>query len=99
MENIETNGEMKNVETGIPEQPKKNATLDTKQAYIDINKEGWITATVHLSKGLYEIIGFLAQVQDVARVQIAQAMKRAKEQDEKLIKPGFRGFKGLFTQK
>lgn len=93
MENSNNGAEgiLKDGQAGIPDGAEKEVAPDRTRAYIDINKDGWITATIHISKGLYPIIGFLAEVQDVARIQIAQAMKRATEKTN-LIKPGFRGF-------
>lgn len=83
-------GEEINDTNGSPEPSLASISeLDPTKGYIDLNAQGWITAKINLRKGLYEIIGFLAQVQDIVRVEIAKAIKR---EEQKVIKPGWRGF-------
>ena len=90
METIEPNGQnQENAGVGIPPESVQGARNDKAHAYIDIDKDGWLTAKIHLSKGLYEIIGFLAQLEDNVRVFYTRQIKA---QQKELVKPGFRGY-------
>lgn len=95
MENNETleknGGLILDAKARISNESEKQGGLDVDRAYIDINKEGWITATIHISKGLYAIIGFLAEVEDNIRVFYRNQIKKQQE-SQKIVKPGFRGF-------
>lgn len=83
-----------NGKDGISGAQAEQKSPDKKEKFIIIDDQGWVTGRIHLEQGLYNIVGFLKEVEDNVRYFYVQ---RKKEENDKknIIKPGFRGFNFL----
>lgn len=83
----------KDGKTGIPGTEADAKEPSEKEKFIIIDSKGWVTARIHLSQGLYNIVGFLKETEDNVRYFFVQKKKQDdEEKNKKLIRPGFRGF-------
>ncbi len=84
-------GVQPNGKEGISGPTSKQEEPDKKQKFIIIDDKGWVTGRIHLDQGLYNIVGFLKEVEDNVRYFYTK-MKKEEQEKLKIVKPGFRGF-------